>query len=80
MKPEQIQSEIALMREWCEANYNEGADTMVECWTQQDYESLFTSCSGGKQLSKREAWQRLKAVVSVYRERQADADYYASQG
>ena len=76
MTPEQIQAEIVLMRQWCEDNYNEGADVMVECWTQDDYEKLFVSCSGGKPHTKAEAWELLKDVAEVYRERQADARYY----
>ena len=78
MNAEQIKAEVVKMRDWCEANYNNGADTMIECWTQEDYERLFVS-SGGQPLSKREAWQTLKDVASVYRERQADARYYREQ-
>jgi len=77
MNAEQIKTEVKMMKQWCEENYSNGADTMVECWGDSDYEALFYSCSGGAILTKREAWKRLKAVVSVYRERAADADYYS---
>lgn len=73
MTPEQTQAEIVLMRRWCEENYSNGADTMVECWGDADYEELLQ----GK--TKRAAWQLLKRLAGVYRERQADADYYAAE-
>jgi len=76
MNAEQIKAEVEAMKQWCYDNYNNGADTMVECWTQQDYERLFTHSSGGKPYTKSEAWQLLKDVAEVYRERQADAQYY----
>ena len=70
-----MQAEIAAMKQWCEENYSNGADTMVECWSDDDYANLFTS-HDGKPLDASAAWERLKRVASVYRERQADADYY----
>jgi hypothetical protein len=71
MNPEQIKAEIALMKKWCEDNYTNGADTMVECWADEDYAKLFdnTDCAEG-------AWSTLKDVAGVYAERQADAAYY----
>jgi hypothetical protein len=66
-----IKAEVAAMKKWCEDNYSKGADTMVECWSDDDYAQLLQ----GK--TKRAAWQLLKRLASVYRERQSDADYYA---
>ena len=70
-----IHTEIAAMKKWCEENYSKGADTMVECWADEDYAKLFTSHEG-KPLGKRAAWRTLKDVAEVYKERQADAEYY----
>ena len=70
-----IQAEIAAMKKWCDDNYSNGADTMVECWADEDYAKLFTDHAGAP-LGKRAAWKTLKDVASVYRERQADAAHY----
>lgn len=70
MNAEQIKAEIEAMKRWCEENYSNGADTMVECWGDAEYEKLLQG------RTKRAAWQLLKNIVSVYSERQADADYY----
>ena len=69
---EQIKTEIQAMKEWCLDNYNKGADTMAECWNDEDFESLFTSCDG-QPVTTADAWRRLKNLASVYAERQADA-------
>ncbi len=71
MNAEQIKTEVKLMKAWCEENYSNGADTMVECWTDEDYAKLFedTDCAEG-------AWRTLKDVAEVFAERQADAAYY----
>ena len=69
---EQIKTEIQAMKEWCLDNYNNGADTMVECYTDEDYENLFTSCDG-KPLTTADAWRLLKNLASIYADRQADA-------
>lgn len=62
---------IEQMKAWCLENYENGADTMVECWEDEDYANLIDSAP-----SWEEAWNVLKSVASVYRERQADARYY----
>lgn len=62
---------IKEMQAWCLENYENGADTMVECWDDEDYANLITESPSTEQ-----AWDTLKAVASVYRERQADARYY----
>jgi len=71
MNAEQIKAEVKMMKAWCEENYSNGADTMVECWTDEDYAELLQG------ETKRAAWQLLKRIVSVYRERQADAAHYS---
>ena len=63
-----MENEIKLMQQWAEDNYSNGADTLVECWSTEDYAALFES---GQTVEQ--AWATLKAVVSVYKERQADA-------
>jgi hypothetical protein len=63
---------IEAMKQWCMDNYDKGADTMVECWDDSDYEELFTS-HDGQPLSDEQAWSTLKGVADVYADRQADA-------
>lgn len=67
-----MQEQIQAMKQWCEENYENGADTMVECWSDTDYASLFTYPDGQPRTSE-EAWDSLKAIASIYREREADA-------
>ena len=67
-----MNAEIEAMKRWCEEHYEQGADTMVECWADEDYAKLFTS-HDGKPLTKRQAWRTLKSVAAVYQDRQADA-------
>ena len=63
---------IAKMKAWCLENYENGADTMVECWEDEDYEDLIVRCDGDEAQS----WDVLKSIAGVYAERQADARYY----
>ena len=65
-------NEIAEMKQWCIEHYEQGASTMVECWSDEDYARLLE----GK--TKRQALQLLKRLAAVHKERQADADYYAN--
>ena len=60
---------IAKLKSWCEANYTNGADTMVECWDAKDYADSLARHDG----SYRETLATLKAVASVYLDRQANA-------
>lgn len=62
---------IKNMKAWCLENYENGADTMVECWADQDYDDMIERAG-----SDEVAWEDLKAVASVYADRQADARYY----
>ena len=63
---------IEAMKKWCEDNYSNGADTMVECWGDEDYANLFASYDGTPRTTK-EAWETLKSVAAVYQDQQADA-------
>lgn len=67
-----MKEQIELMKQWCADHYEQGADTMVECWSDTDYEELFTTHDGQPRTTE-QAWQSLKAVASVYADRQADA-------
>jgi len=60
--------QIAAMKTWCEENYSNGADTMIECWGDADYASLWDNNATDAQ-----AWDTLRAVASVYADRIADA-------
>lgn len=66
-----MEQTIKEMQAWCLENYEAGADTMVECWEEEDYANLITETPSVEQ-----AWDTLKSIASVYRERQADARYY----
>jgi hypothetical protein len=63
------QKHIEAMKEWCMENYSNGADTMAECWEDEDYEDLFASCDGNPD----DAWLALKTLAEVYSDQQADA-------
>ena len=67
-----MKEQIELMKKWCADHYEQGADTMVECWSDEDYEDLFVTLDGQPRTTE-QAWQSLKAVASVYADRQADA-------
>jgi hypothetical protein len=69
------ESIIAEMKQWCEDNYSNGADTMVECWSHEDYANLFVDCDGNPKTPEY-AWHILKSIAEVYADRQADARYY----
>jgi hypothetical protein len=62
---------IQAMKDWCMDNYEKGADTMVECWSTEDYERLFSF--EGEARTEKQAWKTLKSIASVYADRQADA-------
>lgn len=66
-----MEEAVARLKKWCEDNYENGADTMVECWDTEDYERLLK-----EEPSEAEALERLKQLASIYSERQADARYY----
>ena len=69
---EQIKTEIKAMKTWCMDNYSNGADTMVECWSDSDYVDLFTF--DGEPRTTAQAWETLKAIAAIYKDRQADAE------
>jgi len=62
-----MKNQIEKMKQWCLDNYDKGGDTMVECWSDEDYAALF------KDQSTKEAWASLKHMVSIYLDQQADA-------
>ena len=67
-----MKEQIELMKQWCIDHYEQGADTMVECWSDTDYANLFVDCDGNPRTIK-QAWESLKDVAEVYADRQADA-------
>lgn len=64
-----MEETIKAMKQWCINHYDQGADTMVECWSDDDYAILF-----GDSRTTEQAWKSLKALASIYAERQADAE------
>jgi hypothetical protein len=72
----QTQAEkVAALKQWCENNYSNGADTMVECWETKEYEELLQRCNNDYAT----ALEVLQRLASVYRDQQADAEYHRSQ-
>ena len=67
-----MNEQIKAMKQWCMDNYDKGADTMVECWGDHDYADLFVQ--DGAPRTAEEAWDLLKRIVAVYKERQSDAE------
>ena len=63
-----MNEQIVAMKKWCEDNYSNGADTMIECWDDSNYASLWDDGATDEQ-----AWETLRAVASVYADRIADA-------
>jgi len=63
-----MNEQIAAMKQWCADNYCNGADTMVECWDDAEYASLWDDGATDEQ-----AWKTLRDVASVYADRIADA-------
>jgi hypothetical protein len=63
---------IEAMKQWAIDNYTNGADVIVECWEDSNYEELFTDHEG-KPLTAAAAWKTLKSVASIYADREADA-------
>jgi hypothetical protein len=64
---------IDQMKIWCLANYESGADTMIECWGDADYQKLLDDCDG----SLSDALSVLKGIAGAYADQQADARYHA---
>jgi hypothetical protein len=57
---------IQALKDWALANYENGADTIVECWGTSDYVELI--CKHGA-----DALSILQSIAAVYADRQADA-------
>jgi hypothetical protein len=53
---------------WCQANYERGADTMVEAWDDESWEDLWDSTGSYTAMMV-----ILRNVAAVYRDRIADA-------
>jgi hypothetical protein len=62
-----MNEQIAAMKRWCADNYSNGADTMIECWDDSNYASLWDAGATDEQ-----AWKTLRDVASVYADRIAD--------
>jgi hypothetical protein len=60
---------IEQMKQWCQDHYEDGADTMVECWSTADYQDLLNDYGG----NAKKAMSALKRIAAIYAERQADA-------
>jgi hypothetical protein len=69
------EQKIALFEKWAIKHYNNGADTIIECWEEEDFNALLQTHYNSVMASMR----LLRRLASVYRDRQADAKYYQSQ-
>ena len=68
------EQKIEIFEKWAIKHYNNGADTIVECWEQEDFAALLKTHNNSVISSLR----LLRRIASVYAERQADANYYRS--
>lgn len=64
-----LDQKIEALRLWASDNYENGADTFVECWGTSDY----VRCLDQHEGDYAEALETLKACASIYLDRQADA-------
>lgn len=64
---------VEKLKAWALANYENGADTFVECWSDNDYSKLIA-----QEGSTKKALAVLRRLASVHAERQADARHYAA--
>jgi hypothetical protein len=60
------------MKAWCEKNYTKGADTMIECWSKQDYIDTYNEHGG----ILKNAMRTLRSCAAIYRDRYAEANSY----
>jgi hypothetical protein len=65
---------IAGMKKWCLDHYEDGADTMVECWGDGTWAEFYDEYDGN--IGR--MFHILEAMAGIYRDRQADADHYAN--
>lgn len=65
---------ITTLQAFAQANYENGMDTMVECWGDTEYDELLKD---SKTLDAAKA--SMEELASVYREQQADAAYHSEQ-
>lgn len=74
--------EIAKMKIWCNEHYEQGADVMIECWNDEDYEDLFYTDNLDEtthnivprvRVPFAKAWETLKQLTSIYEDQEADA-------
>jgi len=52
---------IEAMKQWCIDHYEHGADTMVQCWGDEDYRKLIVNTS-----SVAQAWTDLRDITAIY--------------
>jgi hypothetical protein len=57
---------IQTLKDWALANYENGADTLVECWGDEDYEEVIREHGA-------DALAFIQRIAAVYADRQADA-------
>lgn len=69
------ESQIKALKKWALDNYENGADTFVECWEDPDFDKLLNEVHGDYD----EALGILTQVAAVYRDHQADAAFHRSQ-
>ena len=62
---------VQVLKDWCVAHYDQGADTMVECWDTDNYVALIL-----QEHTLDACIEALKTMAGIYAERQADAAYH----
>lgn len=66
--------DIEDMKQWCLENYDKGADTMVECWDDNEWYRLATDCG----YDTEKMWRTVKDLASIYYDQQCNARIEAS--
>jgi len=71
-------AQVRYMKDWCKTNYEAGASTMVECWSDDDLLKLFdvTNADGSidfKQRTFEQAFKLLYNLASTYAGDESDA-------
>jgi len=59
---------IKRCQEWAEKNYNNGADTIVECWDDADWDRIWE-----EEGSYSSIMSMIKDLADVYKDQQQDA-------
>ena len=69
-----LAEKIRVIKDHAMANYDNGMDTFVECYTDAMYSQMLAANAN----SPRRTMRHMDLVAGIFRERQADAAYHAA--